>query len=92
MKIGRDDLVGRGDNTDGRRNKALHIRLDRTTVNRHVQKTERPVLIRDFCSGRLVTFTRQYYSGAFSGKCDPIGSRQAHGSNNRGARVGGCAD
>jgi hypothetical protein len=39
MKIGSDNLVGGGDNRDGWRDKTLHIRLDRTAVNGHVQKT-----------------------------------------------------
>jgi len=75
MKIGRDDLVGRGDNTDGRRNKALHIRLDRTTVNGHVQKAERSVVIRYYGSRGSAGSTSQSHASAIASPRASIGCR-----------------
>ena len=85
MKIGSDNLVGSGDDPDRLGDEALHIRLDRTAVNRHVLKTERSVLIRNFRSRRSVGATRHNHSSAFTGKRPSIGGRQRHGSDNRGS-------
>jgi len=86
MKIRRDNLIGGGHHTDWLRVKALHLRLDRTAVHRHAQKTEHPVFIRDFRSCRSVSLTRQHDPGAFTSKGASIGGGQCHGTNNRGAR------
>ena len=45
MKLDRDNLSGDGDNRDWPRDKALHIHIDRTTVNSDVRKAERSVFI-----------------------------------------------
>jgi hypothetical protein len=87
MKIGSDNLVGGGDDPDWWRDEALHIRLDRTAVNRHILKTERSVLIRNFRSRRSVGAARHDHSSALTGKRPSIGGRQRHGSDNRGGRA-----
>jgi hypothetical protein len=66
MKIGPDNLVVGGDNPDGWRGKALHISLDRTIIDGHVQKTECSMFIRGFGSRPSVSATRQCHANALA--------------------------
>jgi hypothetical protein len=90
MEIGPDNLVGGGDDPDRLRDEALHVRLDRTAVNRYVLKTERSVRIRNFRSRRAVGATRHDHSSTCTGKGPSIGGRQRHGSDNRGGVADSC--
>ena len=65
-KIDRDDLVGSGDNTDWFRNEALHIGLNRTTVNGDVPKAEDSVVVRNFGSRRSIDHTSQDHASAIA--------------------------
>jgi len=87
MEIDPNNLPSGRDNRDRLREKALRIRLDRTTVNGHVWKAERSVVIRDFGSGRPVAPTSQNHASSIASPCGSIGSRQGHGANNRRART-----
>src|SRR5229473_5691165 len=75
LEIGPGNLLGGSDNPDRLPGKALHIRLDRTTVNGYVQKTERSVFIRYCRPGRAVRGARQRHSSAFARKRASVSSR-----------------
>jgi hypothetical protein len=87
MKIGPDHLVGGGDHPDWWRDKALHRRLDRASVNGHVRKAEPTMFIRYFSPGRGVTGTGQRDACAFASETGSVTGRQRHGADNRGART-----
>jgi hypothetical protein len=89
-KIGPDYLAGNRDNSDWLRDKALHIRLNRATVNGRVQKAERPLFVRYFDHCRTVSATRQRHTSAFTGERASVGGWQRHGANDRGARTDAC--
>jgi hypothetical protein len=90
MKIDPDDLPGGSDNGDWLRDKALRVRLDRTPVNGHVQKTKRSAVIRYFGSRRSLGPTSQNHSSAVTSTRASISGRQRHGANNRASRTGTC--
>jgi hypothetical protein len=87
MKIAPDNLVGGGDHPDWWRDKALHVRVDRTRVNGHVGKAERSVFIRYFSPRRSVSGTAERDACTFASERVSIGGRQRHSADNRGART-----
>jgi hypothetical protein len=90
MEFDPDFLLTDGDNRDWLREKALHIRLDETTINGHVQEAERSVRIRYLGSRRAVGPTCQSHASAITSPRASVGGRQRHGANYRRARTDPC--
>jgi hypothetical protein len=88
MELDFDNLMSGSDDRDGLREKPLHIRLDRTTVNGHIWKVEHSVVISDVGSIHSVRLTSENHASAIANPGASIGSRQGHGANNRPARTG----
>src|SRR5882672_10186732 len=85
-------LLSGSDDRDGLHEKALHIRLDRTTVNGHVWKVEHSLVIRDVGSRRSVGLTSEKHASAIARPRTSIRGRQDHGANNRPARTDSGGD
>jgi hypothetical protein len=85
MQIGFEGFTGDGHGRDGSHGKALHIRLDRTTINGHIHETERSMSIGYLRSRRSVPATRQRHPHAFAMKRISVSRREHHRSGHDGA-------